>query len=450
MSIDRLPRLAAVLLVCVAGAACGKKGSPLPPLQRIPAEVADLTARRFGDTHYVSLTVPSSNVDGVSPADITRVEVYAITADRIPEPAEYGRAEFREVATLVASEPVRRPRPPLPPTPPAQPPPPPLPEEPGLPQGGRLVFVETLTDELRQPVELPPLDVPGLEDEAEPQASRLSLPLGARDDRDAIRRFYFARPVGPGRRSGPVSALATVPLGPTSRPPSLPPEATWDESSLTLTWQSAPDARLSQMAPAEGDLLPARPVVEGPSPTRYNVYDVTPGGAAVADPASVAIPPGEPPPPTDVPTPLNPEALSSLAFTLDPVWFGTERCFVVRPVDQVAGVAIDGPASPPVCVTPVDTFPPAAPQSVAAVASAGAISLIWDTNEETDLEGYLVLRGPAPGDTLRALTPSPIAETTFRDDTVDGGVRYVYVVVAVDAAGNLSAQSARVEETARQ
>ena len=131
--------------------------------------------------------------------------------------------------------------------------------------------------------------------------------------------------------------------------------------------------------------------------------------------------------------------------------FGVERCFVVRPVDKLAGATVMGPASPQTCVTPADTFPPAAPRSLAAIAGAGVISLIWEPNIESDLAGYLVLRGEAPGDTLRAITPEPVVATTFRDTTARAGTHYVYVVVAVDRATpqNVSAQSNRVEETAR-
>lgn len=449
MSIDRLPRLAAALLVCAAAVSCGKKGPPLPPLQRIPAQVADLTAQRFGNAHYVWLTVPSANVDGVTPADVARVELYAITAARMPEPEEYGLEEFREIATLVASEPVRRPRPPLPPPPEGEAAPPPLPEEPGLPQGGVLLYSEMLTGEARLPVELPVFEDLEPEDDEEAPVSRLSLPLVATAEGEAVRRFYFAVPVSPRGRYGPVSALATVPLGETSRAPSAPPEVTWDESSLTISWQPSPDARTAQVQPADGDLLPAQPVVPGTGATRYNVYEVTPEGDSVPG-AAPAVPPGKAPPPPEVPTPLNAQVLSQLSFTLDEVGFGNERCFVVRPFDIVAGLGLDGRPSPAACVAPTDTFPPDAPQAVAAVASTGAISLIWEANDEADLDGYVVLRGAAPGDTLRALTPSPIVETTFRDDTVEAGVRYTYVVVAVDADGNVSQQSARVEETARQ
>jgi fibronectin type 3 domain-containing protein len=102
-------------------------------------------------------------------------------------------------------------------------------------------------------------------------------------------------------------------------------------------------------------------------------------------------------------------------------------------------------------VTPVDTFPPAAPSGLRAVAVAGAMNLIWDPNSEPDLAGYVVLRGEAPGETLQALTPTPIGQTNYTDTTVTAGVRYVYAIVAVDKASkaNTSPQSVRVEETAR-
>jgi len=121
-------------------------------------------------------------------------------------------------------------------------------------------------------------------------------------------------------------------------------------------------------------------------------------------------------------------------------------------------VAATGPAivesalSAPTCVTVEDTFPPAAPKGLAAVASVGAISLIWDANAEADLAGYIVLRAPADGGgALAPLTKAPIRETTYRDASVKRGVRYVYAIVAVDNAKppNRSPESAHVEETAR-
>src|SRR5215210_7446527 len=58
---------------------CGKKGPPLPPLVRLPVAPADFSVQRRGSTVAIQFTVPSSNSDGSTPADLTRVDVYAAT-----------------------------------------------------------------------------------------------------------------------------------------------------------------------------------------------------------------------------------------------------------------------------------------------------------------------------------------------------------------------------------
>jgi hypothetical protein len=153
-----------------------------------------------------------------------------------------------------------------------------------------------------------------------------------------------------------------------------------------------------------------------------------------------------------LPAPLTPAPVADTEFMIKGVAFSVERCFEVRPVDRISGAVVIGPASPQTCFTPMDTYPPAAPRSLAAIAGSGVISLIWDANSESDLAGYIVLRGEAPGDTLQPITPEPVTVTSYRDETVGPGTRYVYAVVAVDRAmpPNVSPQSNRAEETARQ
>jgi fibronectin type 3 domain-containing protein len=118
---------------------------------------------------------------------------------------------------------------------------------------------------------------------------------------------------------------------------------------------------------------------------------------------------------------------------------------------MAGNVGVEGDLSQPACVTPRDTFPPAAPSGLAAVPTPGQISLIWEANAETDLAGYIILRGEAPDGELQPLTSEPIRETSYRDATVQPGTRYIYAIVAVDTATppNASEQSARAEETAR-
>jgi hypothetical protein len=149
--------------------------------------------------------------------------------------------------------------------------------------------------------------------------------------------------------------------------------------------------------------------------------------------------------------PINTAPVTEGKYERAGVEFGTEECFALRSVQKVAGIDLESELSPPSCVTPHDTFPPAVPKGLTVVAGAGTMNLSWDANTEADLAGYLVLRGEAPDDKLSPLTPAPIADTSFSDTTVRRGRTNVYEVVAVDKQPqpNQSAPSNRVEETIR-
>jgi len=63
------------LIVVTAG--CGQKGPPLPPVVRTPAPPV-IHADRRGSTIELALSVPSANVDGSRPANLARIDVYAV------------------------------------------------------------------------------------------------------------------------------------------------------------------------------------------------------------------------------------------------------------------------------------------------------------------------------------------------------------------------------------
>ena len=262
-----------------------------------------------------------------------------------------------------------------------------------------------------------------------------------------------------GRESVP-STPVSVPLEAGSSAPGAP-VVTNSATDMTITWTPSPDARTptfllppsvkptvganatpSNATPKVLPPLTAKSLGFNTQATTYHVYDVTPPQTPV-EPDPYAI---------KVPAPITPAAVADTEFVIKGVTFGAERCFEVRPVDQVFGATVIGPASPRTCFTPKDTYPPAAPRSLAAIAGAGVINLIWDANSESDLAGYIVLRGEAPGDTLQPITKEPVTVTSYRDESVRPGTRYVYAVVAVDRATppNTSPQSNRAEETARQ
>lgn len=315
-----------------------------------------------------------------------------------------------------------------------------LPPDPRPGQGEQVSVNETIT-----PVQLTawvhPKKKPVTAKPKEPEAR--GVPLWWPPPENLLTRVYFAVGVNHGGRRGTQSNKVLVPLIDAPKPPGAI-TVRYDATALAVTWAPPGDARLPIQALPEPGMLPAKPIVEGGGVTTYNVYDAKALEAALAGGKKVVVPP------------LNPKPIPWAAYLDKRLVFGEERCYAVRAVLAWGNARLESPITAPVCVTPKDTFPPAAPHSLSAVGSEGGVSLIWEANSEPDLDGYLVLRGELKPDgtqpaQLTPITPAPINETTYRDNTAKPGVRYVYAVVAVDKATppNRSGESNRVEESAR-
>ena len=143
--------------------------------------------------------------------------------------------------------------------------------------------------------------------------------------------------------------------------------------------------------------------------------------------------------------------MDELTF-VDSVEFDRERCYEVRAVRGVGPGAVESASSERRCVKLVDVFAPEPPANLTTNVREGAVDLLWEPSADVDVWGYVILRG-APGDaTLQPLTAVPVIETNFTDTAVVAGRRYVYAVLAVDSrlpVPNISAESTRIEETAR-
>jgi len=500
------------LAVALVAGACGKKGPPLPPLARVPAAPANVTASRSGNDVTVRFTVPVANITGVQPADLERVDIYAWTGPNLPA------SEIFKHATVIATVPVRRPPPPAEPAEegkPAPPPPPPS-TEPGLDQGAPAEVTETLAPDAYEPLQVPQKKQPKT-----PPAPKLTPPALGLPMPPPLQRFYLVVGVNHGGSRGTPAAPAAVPLWPA---PPAPTDlaARVREGGVDLTWTPPPVRRAPVYsgpvaAPQAAAASPATPAAPAGTPGQTPAAAASPGAvpaataapatpqAAAAKPAAEAAgaaeapaaPAGEAsgtaegesaakplparlifpwtawtagflvyevaaptlgapaaPPPAAQPFPkqLTPSPIPEPKFTDPRVEFGVERCYTVRAVETFGTLSVQSEnAAPPACIKPSDVFPPAAPKSLAAVASPGAVSLIWEANGEPDLGGYLVYRSQAPDGQPQLLTPAPIRETTYRDERVKAGTRYSYFVVAVDVSTppNVSERSNPVEEIAR-
>jgi len=206
-----------------------------------------------------------------------------------------------------------------------------------------------------------------------------------------------------------------------------------------------PEPALVDERPAAGAAASKTPAAPS-GPTLFNIYRETD-----PDPLAPAPKPIETPGASVLAVPLNKEPQAALTFTADVPFDRIRRCYYVRAVRGAAAQRVEGEASEPQCNTPFDNEAPAVPTGLTASAEEGSINLRWEPNGEEDLGGYLVLRRDAGSDTLRQLTPVPIAETTHTDRTVTPGQMYTYIVQAVDKQTpkpNVS-DSAEIAATAR-
>jgi hypothetical protein len=393
-----------LFVAAVVAGGCGKKGPPLPPIIRLPAAPPSVVANRRAETVDVQLTIPATNADGSRPANISRVDVYAVTA-----PPAIGDAELLKRGTRIASLRVKTPRNPddaveaddedtdVEP-----------PEGPGLEQGASALVVEDLARLAPEKSAPPPPN------SAAAQGPLLGMPAVVSS------RTYAAVAFNNRGRRGPISKRVAVPL--VAAPPRVSqPDISYDEAGVTVTWPPVGPPS----PPSVGDLLPSRPLVATmDAGFAYNVYDVS-----------------------QKETRLTASPVAGPKFVDQRIEWGAERCYSVRTSETVGGLSVEGDASDPRCVTLVDTFPPAVPRGLQSAPSQGAVNLIWDANTEKDLAGYLILRGDSAQALIR-ITPAPVQAPTFKD-AVPPGFHAFYAVEAVDTAGNISAPSTVMEETAR-
>ncbi|PYR18925.1 MAG: hypothetical protein DMF94_18030 [Acidobacteria bacterium] len=232
--------------------ACGKKGPPLPPLVKLPVAPADLVAERRGDTVDLQFTVPSTNTDGTRPANMSRAEVYAITAPKTVPPLT--DEQLLKRGTRVGGVTVKAPKDPNEtadaddPADEVDPP-----EGPGLDQGALARLAESLTEDMLQPVELPK------------DSKRSKGPLPGDDASGpllsppptVVSRTYAAFGTSPRGRKGPLSRRIEVPLIAPPSPPSAPKIA-YDERAVSLTWTPVAPGASVQAADTD-DVLPSRP-----------------------------------------------------------------------------------------------------------------------------------------------------------------------------------------------
>lgn len=240
---------------------------------------------------------------------------------------------------------------------------------------------------------------------------------------DPVRLRYAVRYVNASNQRASFSNFLIIePATSVSQPPALVSPASVSQDAITLRW-NAPAANMNGTTPA--NLL------------GYNVYR---SARAENQPARE---------PLNGDRPLTANEFADQSFN-----FGEEYVYVVRAVSLGTGAQpVESINSNAVSVTPVDTFPPAAPgvPTAAAAQTGGRISIFFPANTERDVVGYNIFRTTdesLPKERWTKLNRELLTRTTYQDDSVQSGVKYFYYVTAVDNAGNESKPSETESETA--
>ena len=372
-----MKRLARVLLLPLAAAACGKKSEPLPPVPPLPARTTDLKVEQQGQFAEISFSFPSLKMDGSPLTDLDAVEVYRIagpgasltapvagttggSADHAPISGQRRRAQasrmrersFFEAATKIAE----------------------LRSDlfPAATRGGQLVYHDPLAALLKVPAGVPELGYAVV----------------------TVRRN--------GLRSE-VSNVATIrPVVPPGAPENL--LAAPEEGRICLSWQPPPD-----------DAAAARVELLG-----YNVYR----RRLEED---------------DYLRPLNPEPVESTDYPDTTAAYGSAYVYTVTAIPK-GHRSSEGPPAIQFGIRYEDVYPPPAVRRLDALPEQNLVRLAWSPVEASDLAGYDLFRSEEGGPEVR-LNEKPLTETSFVDSHVTVGKTYLYRVRSVDKNGNASAPS---------
>jgi hypothetical protein len=156
---------------------------------------------------------------------------------------------------------------------------------------------------------------------------------------------------------------------------------------------------------------------------------------------------GVPQPPPEKPSAQIGDCPAS-PFRDTQIQFGKTYVYTVRSVAQYPDLQIESLDSPAISVSPLNTFPPSAPQGLVVVlvpaqgAAPAYLDLSWSISAENDIAGYNIYRSEQEGAPGQKQNPELLPTPAFRDMNTVPGRSYFYTVTAVDRVGNEGPASA--------
>ena len=141
---------------------------------------------------------------------------------------------------------------------------------------------------------------------------------------------------------------------------------------------------------------------------------------------------------------INSKILTENKFDDKKFEFDNTYIYFVRTVSSESLPYLESTDSETVEVQAKDTFAPAAPKGLVAIAGRTFITLSWNLNLEKDLSGYKVWRKIVDSNNIKLLTKNEIQQNSYTDYEVEVEIRYEYEVSAYDDHGNESPKSKKI------
>lgn len=144
------------------------------------------------------------------------------------------------------------------------------------------------------------------------------------------------------------------------------------------------------------------------------------------------------------PQKLNALPLTGTSYEDKGFSFGARYRYFIRATASESPPFLESADSADFEILAADTFPPAPPQGLSAIAGENRVSLSWDPNQEPDLAGYKVWRKKRSETEYQLLTPELLEENSYADSSLEKNVLYDYTVTAFDISENQSKEAQKV------
>ena len=370
---------------------CGKKGSLLPPVIKVPQKIKTFRVYQRGRKIILEWANPEAYTDGSPLTNIRKVEIWLA---QIKLHLEKGSKQPNQSEETLKTKVGKK-------------------EKLSSNQSSSKEKTISLKEFERQAELTASLSQDKLAEylierrKQQPQY-RYEYPL---TDQDFLsKRYIFAlKVVDQKKKSSDYSEF--VPIEPKALPlPPLDLRSKVYQDKIEISW-TAPEKNINQSTEVE---------IKG-----YNVYRYEKG---------------------QQPQRLNSKAIESNKYEDKDFVFGKTYYYFVRASVSTTSLAGESADSEVIEVVVQDKFPPSSPSGLIIMAGPGYITLSWDENQDKDLAGYRVWRKKEGEDEFILLTPTPITVNNFTDNKVEKNKRYYYAVTTQDIFGNESQKSEVISE----